>query len=95
MPIPIKSYACQYRCGKKSDTKQSRIVLHEASCIKNPATHSCPTCQYDKQSISMELSGFWGGEAEYDKRVVHRWCVVDGREAKTFISECPLWERKG
>lgn len=43
MPVKIRSYACDYRCGYVR-TKRSMVVEHEKRCFSNPLVRACRTC---------------------------------------------------
>jgi len=36
MPVPVKAWACKFRCGRKTDTVKKRMVEHEERCRMNP-----------------------------------------------------------
>lgn len=47
MPIAVKKYYCQYRCGRKASSFKL-TEDHEKICFRNPETKSCLTCGHYK-----------------------------------------------
>lgn len=43
----VRAYACEYKCGKKTDMIRARIEEHELTCFKNPDRRACITCVFN------------------------------------------------
>ena len=43
MPVPVKHFACSFRCGFVR-SKISVVIDHETRCFSNPARRACRTC---------------------------------------------------
>lgn len=44
----VTAYACSFHPTVKLFTTERSAMRHEADCIHNPATKSCPTCEHDE-----------------------------------------------
>lgn len=44
----VTAYACSFHPTSKLFTTARSALRHEAECIHNPETKSCPTCEHDK-----------------------------------------------
>lgn len=49
MPIPVKKYYCQFRCGMKASTL-ANTIWHEERCFKNPKNKACASCKHYKKT---------------------------------------------
>jgi len=45
MPIEIKAYSCQYKCGWGVKVNRKTIENHEKTCFSNPERRACRTCK--------------------------------------------------
>lgn len=93
MPVPITSYACEFRCGKVN-TKRFRIIEHEKSCIFNPDSKSCPTCKHDSIDLEKDYLGHFFGEAEFGPSYKVYYCQLNVRKDKKCIKNCEKYESK-
>jgi hypothetical protein len=44
MPVEVKKYTCQFRCGKKASGNINSVSGHEKACWNNPDNKTCKTC---------------------------------------------------
>jgi hypothetical protein len=58
MPRPYTKYACEYRCHF-SNRSAHKTVLHEMTCLHNPAKRSCLSCRHDRGLCGDENGGPW------------------------------------
>jgi len=85
MPIEIKSYACNFRCGHRSLIRRSSMEAHEARCFHNPEMMACQTCRHFEP----------GTRGTHDEPGDEWWCAsyeetfdkIGGRKFK-----CPRWQ---
>ena len=78
MPVAIKAYACEFRCGRKVTTNKKAVLRHEEICFSNPAVKACWICKhfgkdYDDNGIDGVTYGFRYCELEK---------LIDGQFAK-------------
>src|SRR5688500_16490058 len=82
MPIQTLAYACAFKCGRRVTTKRPAIVAHEAQCIHNPSTRSCPTCSLNRFEAAEPEVGIDGGY----------YCDANHLEkGQRFAKNCPHW----
>jgi hypothetical protein len=97
MPVPIKAYACRFRCGRIG-TKQAAVAEHERRCFRNPATRSCRTCGHlgsDSQTVYDPHHGGRPGASDYD--VTFPVCEADETidlRADGLRTGCELWAKR-
>ena len=51
MPIPIKAYACQFRCGIRSHEVKEAVEKHEKICYSNPERRACKSCKSREKDL--------------------------------------------
>ena len=93
MPIEVKAYACQFKCGRRASTKKSGVEAHEQACYKNPENKTCMTCKHDARELGDDYRGHHMGEAYYGPPVTVLFCELDIRPEDTkVVYHCEKWE---
>jgi hypothetical protein len=46
MPVAVKAFACEFRCGHKVMVSAKAISRHEKNCFSNPGVKACRTCKH-------------------------------------------------
>jgi len=79
MPRKVTAWACKYKCGAKVQTSHSRMLHHEARCLRNPSRRACTTCKWDWTEHDWDDEGHrWQNDGcEIDKRPADCRCVVE------------------
>lgn len=84
MPVVIKAFACQFRCGRIG-TKSKSIEKHERNCFHNPERRACQTCR-NNEYVPYEDDTGAGGYFE---------CKADILPVGSkMVFECIAWEAK-
>lgn len=79
----VRAFACEFKCGQRVTSKRASMAKHEAQCIHNPATRSCPTCAHNEVEESDVECGIYGGY----------FCAANRLESgQSFRKECPHWK---
>lgn len=68
MPIEIKAYRCQFKCGIRAKQSKKDMDVHEVACWNNPANRTCRTCMH-------EMYGHYGDD-ETEPRHWERNCKI-------------------
>lgn len=85
MPIPTRAFACSFKCGQRVVVSRKSMERHEAQCIHNPETRSCPTCVHNDFEYPEPEVGICGGH----------FCNEDHLEkGETLKRNCPHWKQE-
>lgn len=81
MPIKIKAFACEFRCGRIA-TKPQTLYFHEKTCFKNPERKACKTCKHNCCDPYESDTGDGG----------YFYCAIDKLPTgKKMAVECKYW----
>lgn len=85
MPIEIKAYSCQFKCGHRVLSKKRAMFDHESRCFHNPAMKACQTCRHFEPAT--------GGT--FEEPGEDWWCAAfeetfDAMGGRKFL--CSRWE---
>ncbi len=47
--VPVRAWACAFKCGSAVKTKHSTMWAHQQRCCRNPARRACQTCVHKKR----------------------------------------------
>ncbi len=86
MPVEIKAYACEYRCGRIR-VKPESLTKHEKTCFLNPARRACVTCKHEGHDFAEgHKSRECSASGELPDKLEERFDKYD------IVWDCPLWE---
>ena len=90
MPIEIKAYSCQFKCGHRVLSKKRSMYDHEARCFHNPAMNACQTCRHFEPGTNGSITDPAEPGDEW-------WCAAfedtfDSIGGRKF--QCPRWTNK-
>ena len=91
MPRRIKTWACEFRCGRGTTTHKKDMEAHELRCKKNPNAHACPTCRHEVYEPGQQpdyVLGDMGYDGGWYCTEEH---LPEGRQMKV---NCKYWEEK-
>lgn len=103
MPRKMTAYACDFRCGRKTDTNRRRMEAHEKRCKKNPDRRACPSCAhwvqdwdsyYDRHAPGGEVSfKIWYCGIEMNPNP-SKGSRDNPENISPFVYECEHWENQ-
>lgn len=92
MPVEVKAYTCQFKCGRHASKNKNGVEAHEQVCYKNPANKSCMTCKHDGRKWEDNYRGHCMGEP-YGPPIVSFFCALNIRSDDVkVIYHCEKWE---
>lgn len=95
MPRNLLAYGCAFKCGQRVTVKRTGMVAHEARCIKNPETRSCPTCEHNVFEPGSPASYGDFGRMEDPGEDACFYCAEDRLpESRKLTTGCAFWEAK-
>jgi len=80
-PVPVKAWACAFKCGSAVKTKRSAMLAHSAQCFHNPARRACATCKHFVRAVH---------NPDCDDPP---YCAVNANDLyEKLFADCQAWE---
>ena len=96
MPVLVKAYTCQWKCGHVAVKSKSRMQNHEYRCFKNPERRACITCRFFNAGCP-GMNYIIPGNAGYEHDPGEsRHCTAETEHdiQHKLLADCQDWEAK-